>query len=277
METQEPNQESPASKASEDSRLIFSQRTRSSTGTPVVQPAARRKASLPLTPASTPLPNLKRKQPPASSPSSDPEETSVPSKKKKKMKGKKSLAKNVSQKEKVAKEEEKYREDTKALVEEATSTVSGLTYSRVEVLPAIIAEATHKGERQRAGQRACPAAHEKFLHQPTSERQDRMGRLDVRQEDDELLVPPPFCKKEVVQEFVDKWKAAGLINPEGDDWNNIPLAVRNGLQLFLKKNMLDGSLPMQAFVGLHTSSAIQRLHEGDPKNPLWQTIKMSKL
>eukprot|EP00808_Paulinella_micropora_P010373 g79289.t1 len=50
IETQDPNQESPASKASGDSRSIFSQPTRSSTGTPVVQLADRRKASFPLTP-----------------------------------------------------------------------------------------------------------------------------------------------------------------------------------------------------------------------------------
>eukprot|EP00808_Paulinella_micropora_P021113 g31594.t1 len=250
METQDPNQESPASKASEDSRSIFSQPTRSSTGTPVVQPADRRKASLPLTPvnplkpfppctssssssspssssssssspslqASTPLPNLKRKQPPASSRSSDPEEISVPSKKNKKMKGKKSLGKNVSQKEKVAKEEEKYREDTKALVEEATSTVSGLTYSRVEVLPDIIAEAPHKGvkDRELDNEHVLQLMKNFCTSQNPNDKiewvgwmcdkSDKVGYtedLGLGEEDDELLVLPRFCKKEVVQEFVD--------------------------------------------------------------------------
>eukprot|EP00808_Paulinella_micropora_P013416 g18532.t1 len=50
------------------------------------------------------------------------------------------------------------------------------------------------------------------------DKSDKVGYtedLGLEEEDDELLVPPPFCKKEVVQEFVDKWKAAGLINPEG--------------------------------------------------------------
>eukprot|EP00808_Paulinella_micropora_P002171 g15040.t1 len=162
--------------------------------------------------------------------------------------------------------------NTKALVEEATSTVSGLKYSRVEVLPDIIAEAPHKGVKDRELDNEHVLQLMKIFYTSQNpndkiewvgwmcDKSDKVGYtedLGLGEEDDELLVPPPFCKKEVVQEFVDKWKAAGLINPEGDahDWNNIPLAARNGLQLFLKKNMQDGSLPMQAFHCKHKDVA----------------------
>eukprot|EP00808_Paulinella_micropora_P010371 g79284.t1 len=135
------------------------------------------------------------------------------------MKGKKSLGKNVSQKKKVAKDEEKYREDTKALVEEATSTVSGLTYSRVEVLPDIIAEAPHKGvkDRELDNEHVLQLMKNAYTSQNPNgkiewvgwmcDNSDKVGYtedLGLGEEDYELLVPPPFCKKEVVQKFVDK-------------------------------------------------------------------------
>eukprot|EP00808_Paulinella_micropora_P025277 g48665.t1 len=187
METQDRNQESPASKASEDNPLIFSNQLVLPLGLlfcnqliaeklrfpsplllPLLQPSSANSDLSLLLPLTLRKPLFLQRS---------------------KMKGKKSLRKNVSQKEKVAKEEEKYREDTKALVEEATSTVSGLTYSRVEI--------------EWVGW--------------MFDKSDKVGfreDLGLGEEDDELLVPPPFCKKEVVQEFVDKWKAAGLINPE---------------------------------------------------------------
>eukprot|EP00808_Paulinella_micropora_P014202 g67808.t1 len=110
------------------------------------------------------------------------------------------------------------QEDTKALVEEATSTVSGLTYSCVEVLPDIIAEAPHKGvkDRELDNEHVLELMKKFYSSQNQNDKiewvgwmcdkSDKVGYtedLGLGERDDELLVPSPFCKKEVVQEFVD--------------------------------------------------------------------------
>eukprot|EP00808_Paulinella_micropora_P017260 g14098.t1 len=179
-------------------------------------------------------------------------------KKSKKMKGKAKFGKNVTEKDKQAQEEAKYQEETRTL----------------GVIDRSLDE-HHVGELMNnfytSGKPNDKIEWVGWL-QDTKDNVTFEKDFGLDNEDNDLMEPPAFCDRDTVNEWTKKWKAAGLIDCKGGklDWNNIPLDKRTELQTFLSDKMKEGKLPMEAFVGLHTSNAIQRLHRIHPTQPLWQ-------
>eukprot|EP00808_Paulinella_micropora_P025278 g48667.t1 len=211
----------------------------------------------------------------------------VRSRKQRKRKGHKKFGKNVTEKDKEAQEEAKYQEETRTLVQAATQNISSLSYDNVEVLPDEIAGAPHKGviDRSLDENHVGELMNNFYTSVKPNDKIEWVGWLQdpkdkvtfeqefgLDDEDNELMEPPAFCDRDTVNEWTRKWKAAGVIDCKGGklDWNNIPLDKRTELQTFLRDKMKEGKLHMEAFVGLHTANAIQRLHRIYPTQALWQ-------
>jgi len=186
---------------------------------------------------------------------------------------------------------------TKALAEQAFKAVSQFEYKRLMVLSDAIAQHPHRA----VSNRQLEEAHVerlmsnfvqsrnpnnkvywvgwlKDLAEPTVDSL-HASQICLSDEDLQLLTPPKFVAPEALKEFQKIWASRGFNNGDGDkmSFTNLPKETQKELQVFIRRCMQNGSMPFEAFVGLHTSNAIYRLHEKEPTDELWSTMFLSSL